>query len=54
MGHVIRFAPGTQRIVGLTLLSPRRILDHEGALAVTMPEVVEKTADDLAHAFAAV
>jgi hypothetical protein len=53
-GHVIRFAPGTQRIVGLTLLSPRRILDNEGRLAVTMPEVVEKTADDLAQAFAAV
>jgi len=28
-GHVLRFAPGTQRIVGLTVLGAKRILDRE-------------------------
>jgi hypothetical protein len=52
-GHVIRFAPGTQRIVGLTLISPRFILDREGQLTVTIPETVAASADELAPALAA-
>lgn len=52
-GHVIRYAPGTNRIVGLTMLGPRRILGQEGRLVVTIPEAVETTADDLADALAA-
>jgi hypothetical protein len=52
-GHVVRFAPGTQRIVGLTILGPRRILERDGRLTVTVPEAVEATADDLAAALAA-
>jgi hypothetical protein len=43
-GHVIRYAPGTDRVVGITLLGPRRILERDGRLMVTMPEAVE-TAD---------
>lgn len=31
-GHVIRYAPGTSRIVGLTMLGPRRILERDGRL----------------------
>ena len=53
-GHVIRYAPGTSRIVGLTMLGPRRILEREGRLVVTMPEAAETTADELADALAAV
>jgi hypothetical protein len=52
-GHVVRFAPGTQRMVGLTILGPRRILERDGRLTVTVPEAVEATADDLAAALAA-
>lgn len=53
-GHVIRYAPGAGRIVGLTLLGPKRILDRDGRIVVTIPGPVEATADDLAPALAAV
>ncbi|MDQ2631119.1 MAG: DUF2283 domain-containing protein [Actinomycetota bacterium] len=53
-GHVLRYAPGSQRIVGLTVLGAQRILDNEGELRVTIPEPVKASADDLAPAFAAV
>jgi hypothetical protein len=52
-GHVIRYAPGTNRIVGLTMINPRFILKREGRLAVTIPETVETTAEDLAPALSA-
>jgi uncharacterized protein YuzE len=53
-GHVVRYAPGTNRIVGLTVLGARQILDRDGHLAVTIPETVETTAEHLAPALAAV
>lgn len=53
-GHVLRYAPGTQNIVGLTVIGPRRLLDRDGSLTVGMPEPVEASADDLAPALAAV
>jgi hypothetical protein len=54
-GHAVRYAPGTDRIVGLTMMSPRYILEHEGRLTVTLPEIVEtRSAEDMADAFAAV
>ena len=53
-GHVLRFAPGTQNIVGLTVLGARRLLDRDGNLTVTMPEPIEASADDLAPALAAI
>lgn len=49
-GHVIRFAPGTKRIVGLTMMSPRFLLERDGQLTVTVPETVKASADDLAPA----
>lgn len=52
-GHVIRYAPGTDRIVGLTMMSPRYILRKDGRVRVSIPETVEKTAEDLAPALAA-
>lgn len=53
-GHVLRYSPGTDRVIGLTLLSPRHFLDRDGALTVSVPERVEMSAEDLAAAFAAV
>jgi uncharacterized protein YuzE len=48
-GHAIRYAPGTNRIVGLTVLGPRWIIEHEGKLTVTFPEIVEtRSAEDVA------
>ncbi|HEX4730317.1 MAG TPA: DUF2283 domain-containing protein [Solirubrobacterales bacterium] len=53
-GHVLRYAPGTQNIVGLTVVGARRLLDRDGTLTVTIPESIEASADDLAPALAAV
>ncbi len=53
-GHVIRYAPGTRRIVGLTVLGARQVLERDGHLEVTVPETVETTAEQLAPALAAV
>ena len=53
-GHVLRYAPGSRHIVGLTVLGAQRILDREGELRVTIPESVKASADELAPAFAAV
>jgi uncharacterized protein YuzE len=49
-GHVLRFLPGTQRIVGLTVIDARHVLDRDGRLVVTVPETVEASAADLAEA----
>jgi uncharacterized protein YuzE len=53
-GHVIRYAPGSSRVVGLTVLGARKVLERDGRLAVTVPEIVETTAEQLAPALAAV
>jgi uncharacterized protein YuzE len=53
-GHVIRYAPGTNQVAGLTVLGARRILQRDGHLVVTVPETVETSAEDLAPALAAV
>ncbi len=53
-GHVVRYAPGTSRIVGLTVLGARHALERDGHLAITVPDTVETTAEQLAPALAAV
>ena len=53
-GHVVRYARNTNRVVGLTVLGARHILERDGHLVVTVPETVETTAEDLAPALAAV
>ena len=50
---LLRFEPGTQRIVGLTVISARWLLDRDGRLTFTIPGTVEASADDLAAALAA-
>lgn len=52
-GHVLRYAPGTQTIVGLTVINARRVLDRHGRLIVTVPETVEASAEQLASALEA-
>lgn len=52
-GHVVRFEPGTQRVVGLTLINARSLLDRDGRLIITVPETLEASADELAPALAA-
>ena len=52
-GHVVRFEPGTQRVVGLTIINARWLLDRDGRLIVTVPETVEASADELGPALAA-
>lgn len=52
-GHVLRFAPGTQRIVGLTVINAQHLLDRDGRLVVTVPETVEASAAELAGALRA-
>lgn len=52
-GHFLRFAPGTQRIVGLTITNARWLLERDGQLTVTVPEPVEVSIGDLAQALAA-
>lgn len=51
-GHVIRYAPGTSRIVGLTVIGPQAILLREGRLVVSIPEPVEASPEQLAAALA--
>ncbi len=53
-GHVVRYALGTSRVVGLTVLGARSILERDGSLSVTVPEIVETTEEQLAPALAAV
>lgn len=43
-GHVLRFEPGTQRIVGLTVINARWLLDRDGFVRVTVPETVAASA----------
>jgi uncharacterized protein YuzE len=53
-GDNVRFVPGTQKIIGLTILGPRLRLERDGKLTVTIPQSVETGADELAEALAAV
>jgi uncharacterized protein YuzE len=52
-GHVLRYAPGSQSIVGLTVINARHVIDRDGRLIVTIPETVEASAADLEAALQA-
>ncbi len=47
---MLRFEPGTHRIVGLTVINARWLVDRDGRLIVTVPETVEASAAELAQA----
>jgi uncharacterized protein YuzE len=51
-GHVVRYAPGTRQVVGLTVLGARQTLERDGRLSITVPETIETTAEELAPALA--
>jgi uncharacterized protein YuzE len=53
-GDNLRFVPGTQEIIGLTILNPRRRLELDGDLTITIPEAFKASPDLLAPGFAAV
>jgi uncharacterized protein YuzE len=53
-GHVVRYAPGTSRVIGLTLLGARHVLARDGRLAITLPTTVKTTREQFAAVFAAV
>jgi hypothetical protein len=50
---VVRFERGTQRVVGLTVINARSVIDRDGRLVVTVPETVGASADELAPALTA-
>lgn len=52
-GHVLRYASGTQEVVGLTIVGAREVLDRDGRLVVTVPETVEASAAEFAGALRA-
>jgi uncharacterized protein YuzE len=52
-GHIVRFAPGTQQIVGLTVINAKYVLKRDGRLVITVPETIEASADELAPALQA-
>lgn len=51
-GHVLRYAVGTGRVVGLTVMGARQILELSGHLSVTIPTTFETTMETLAPALA--
>ena len=51
-GHVVRYAPGSQQVVGLTVVNARWLLERDGRLVVSVPEPVEASAAELAPALA--
>ncbi len=52
-GHVLRYAPGTSTVIGLTVIGARQTLARDGRLSITVPKTIETTAGDLAPALAA-
>jgi len=48
-GHAVRF-DGNGELVGLTLLGPKRLLEREGELRVTVPVASTVCADELTPA----
>jgi uncharacterized protein YuzE len=53
-GHGVRFGPDGQ-VVGITLLHPRWLLEHEGRIKITLPvpESIEVHANTLSSALVA-
>lgn len=52
-GHALRF-DGEGRLVGVTIVDARWLLDHEGAIRITVPERLEVAPEALRGALTAV
>ena len=50
--HVVRFDENGQ-VIGLTIISAKRLLDRDGAIAVTLPELQRIQANELEPALRA-
>jgi uncharacterized protein YuzE len=50
-GHHLRFDEGGQ-LVGVTIVRPRWLLDHEGQITITIPEQITVNADAVGAALA--
>jgi uncharacterized protein YuzE len=48
-GHALRF-DGEGKLVGVTVLNAKRLLERDGGLRVTIPEVLQVGAEQLAPA----
>lgn len=46
-GHVVRYGPDGE-IIGLTLINPRWLINHEGSVTVTLPQAQRVEASDIA------
>ena len=51
-GHALRFGGGGE-LVGVTLVRPRWLLEHEGQITLTIPEQIHLAASQLADVLAA-
>jgi uncharacterized protein YuzE len=51
-GHHLRFASNGQ-MVGITIVRPRWLLEHEGKITITLPEQISIDQDELREALSA-
>ncbi len=52
-GHHLRFSSGGQ-LIGITIVRPRWLLEHEGKITITLPEQVSIDREELLEALSAV
>jgi hypothetical protein len=52
-GHVLRYAPGTTQVAGLTLVGVGETLERDGRVSITVPRTIKTTAEELGPALAA-
>jgi uncharacterized protein YuzE len=50
-GHALRFGPNGD-LIGVTIVRPKWLIEHEGKVTITMPERVEVEPDALRSALA--
>lgn len=49
-GHGVRYDENGE-VIGVTIINARRIIEHDGYLAITLPHTAHVQADELATAF---
>ena len=51
-GHAIRFDEAGQ-VIGMTIVNAKWLMDRDGKITITVPQLIETPAEDLAPALAA-
>jgi uncharacterized protein YuzE len=51
-GHAVRL-DGNGNIIGITIVNAKWLVEHNGKITITVPNLIETNADDLAAALAA-